>query len=239
MIEIIPAIDIIDGKCVRLEKGEYNRKKVYSKDPVETAKMFESWGVRRLHLVDLDGARAQHIINHKVLYRISRETSLIIDFGGGIKSNTDIETAFGNGAHMVTCGSIAVKKPEKVIEWIHKYGPDKLILGADHRKGIIAVGGWLEESNLDLMTLTENYYKAGLRKIISTDIDKDGMLEGPSFEYYRELLNRFTDIYLIASGGVSDIQDVARLEESGLQAVIIGKAIYEKRITEKDLIKYL
>ena len=239
MIEIIPAIDIIDGKCVRLEKGEYNRKKVYSKDPVETAKMFESWGVRRLHLVDLDGARAQHIINHKVLYRISRETSLIIDFGGGIKSNTDIETAFGNGAHMVTCGSIAVKKPEKVIEWIHKYGPDKLILGADHRKGIIAVGGWLEESNLNLMTLTEHYYKAGLRKIISTDIDKDGMLEGPSFEYYRELLNRFTDIYLIASGGVSDIQDVARLEESGLQAVIIGKAIYEKRITEKDLIKYL
>ena len=239
MIEIIPAIDIIDGKCVRLSQGDYAEKKVYHSNPVEVARMFESWGIKRLHLVDLDGARASNIINLKILKEISSATSLIIDFGGGIKSDTDINIAFENGASMVTCGSIAIKDPETVFGWITKYGAEKLILGADHRNGKVAVGGWLEESTTELSELIHKYYNAGLRKVISTDIDKDGMLQGPSLETYVKVLNHFDDIYLIASGGVSDIHDIEALDSAGLQAVIIGKAIYENRIAAKELKKYL
>jgi phosphoribosylformimino-5-aminoimidazole carboxamide ribotide isomerase len=239
MIEIIPAIDIIDGKCVRLEKGNYNSKKIYSSDPLEVARMFESWGVKRLHLVDLDGAKAHRILNYKVLANISLKTSLIIDFGGGIKSDEDIQIAFDNGASMVTCGSIAVKEPEKVMKWIQQYGLHRLILGADHRKGKVAVGGWLEESEMDLNDLIASYYSHGLRKVISTDIDKDGMLQGPSMDSYKELLKSFKEIYLIASGGVSGIEDVEKLNDAGVHGVIIGKAIYENYISEYDLKKFL
>ena len=239
MIEIIPAIDIIEGKCVRLEKGDYTKKTIYDSDPVKIAQMFESWGIKRLHLVDLDGAKANSIVNQKVLKEICRKTALIVDFGGGIKSDADIEIAFENGAAMITCGSIAVRNPEKVFTWIEKYGPEKLILGADHRKGQISVTGWQEESSVQIFDLIDKYYNAGIRKVISTDIDKDGMLMGPSVETYKDILRKFNDLYLIASGGVASISDVEILARAGLQAVIIGKAIYERRITKAEFIKYL
>lgn len=239
MIEIIPAIDIIDGKCVRLEKGDYAKKKIYNTDPLDVARMFESWGIKRLHLVDLDGAKAGKIINQKVIREIFKATSLIIDFGGGIKTDKDIQLAFDCGASMVTCGSIAVANPELVLGWIDRFGTEKLILGADHRNGKVAIGGWLDESSTELNDLIEKYYNVGLRKIISTDINKDGMLVGPSIDTYIDILALFPDIYLIASGGVADIKDVELLEKAGLHAVIIGKAIYENRITEKELKLYL
>lgn len=239
MIEIIPAIDIIDGKCVRLEKGDYSKKKIYSSDPLETSRMFESWGVKRLHLVDLDGAKASGIVNYGILNRIASSTSLIIDFGGGIKTDADIKIAFENGASMVTCGSIAVKSPDKVAEWLELYGEEKIILGTDHRKGKIAYGGWLEDSEVEIFSFIRHYSSIGIKKLISTDIDKDGMLQGPSLEIYQQILDEFQSLYLIASGGVSDIDDVKKLSDIGVPAVIIGKAIYEGKITEKNLRTYL
>lgn len=239
MIEIIPAIDIIDGKCVRLEKGDYSKKKVYNNNPLEVAKMFESWGIRRLHLVDLDGAKATHVINHKILLSIANHTSLVIDFGGGIKSDEDIRIAFENGASMVTCGSIAVKEPETVIKWIENYGTEKLILGADHRNEKVAVSGWIEDSNYDVVNLIEKFYHAGISKVISTDIEKDGMLNGPSIEFYKKILSIFKNIYLIASGGVRNMDDISSLDLAGLHAAIVGKAIYEGHINEKNLKNYL
>lgn len=235
MIEIIPAIDIIDGKCVRLSQGDYNIKKVYNEDPLEVAKMFEDAGLRRLHLVDLDGAKVKHIVNQDVLHKIASQTSLIIDFGGGVQSDKDIAAAFDAGATMVTGGSIAVKDRELFTGWLKKYGSDKIILGADCKDHKIAVSGWQESTSIDIITFIGEYRLEGAQKVICTDISKDGMLQGPSIDLYKEILASFPNLYLIASGGVSCFQDILDLEEAGIPAVILGKAIYENRVTLKDI----
>lgn len=235
MIEIIPAIDIIDGKCVRLSQGDYNAKTVYNENPVEVAKMFEDAGIKRLHLVDLDGAKARRIINYRVLELISSQTSLVIDFGGGLQTDEDIEIAFNSGAKMVTGGSIAVKDRERFTSWIKKYGSEAIVLGADCKDKMIAVSGWQEATSLDVFDFIKSYQDEKINKVICTDISKDGMLQGPSIELYKEILSKFPDLYLIASGGVGKFQDILDLEEAGLPAVILGKAIYENRITLKEL----
>jgi len=235
MIEIIPAIDIIEGKCVRLSKGDYDSKKVYNENPVEVAKEFEASGIRRLHVVDLDGAKSHHIVNYRILEKIATQTSLIIDFGGGIKSGEDLDIAFSSGAQMITGGSIAVKEPELFSEWISKYGSDKIILGADVKDKKIAVGGWKEGTNVELMPFLDQYIKKGIKKVICTDIECDGMLQGPSTDLYKEILAEFPSLYLIASGGVSCIDDIIKLEEAKVPAVIFGKALYEGKIQLKDL----
>ncbi|MBR4839439.1 MAG: 1-(5-phosphoribosyl)-5-[Paludibacteraceae bacterium] len=239
MIEIIPAIDIIDGKCVRLSQGDYGQKKVYNENPTEVAKMFEGVGVRRLHLVDLDGAKAQHIVNYKVLESIATSTSLVVDFGGGLKSDEDLRIAFECGASMVTGGSIAVKNPEVFRSWIDKFGSEKIILGADVKDEKIAVGGWLETTKAELLPFVKDYRQAGIDKVICTDISKDGMLQGPSVELYEKILAEIPDLYLIASGGVSSMADIERLQEANVPAVITGKAIYEGKIKMEDLAKFL
>ncbi|NLK48573.1 MAG: 1-(5-phosphoribosyl)-5-[(5-phosphoribosylamino)methylideneamino]imidazole-4-carboxamide isomerase [Bacteroidales bacterium] len=239
MIEIIPAIDLIDGKCVRLSQGDYSQKTVYYDDPLDVAKMFEDAGIRRLHVVDLDGAKAQHIVNHKILERIATHTNLVIDFGGGLKSDDDLRIAFESGAAMITGGSIAVKNPEVFMSWIQQFGAEKIILGADVKNRKIAVGGWLETTDIDLMPFIEGYMKKGISKVICTDISKDGMLEGPAIPLYQEMLQKEPEMYLIASGGVSSIADIDKLQEHRIPAVIIGKAIYEGRIALKDLAKFL
>lgn len=235
VIEIIPAIDLIDGKCVRLSQGDYAQKTVYNENPLEVAKMFADAGIRRLHLVDLDGAKAHHIVNHKVLERITTSTELVVDFGGGLKSDDDLRIAFECGASMVTGGSIAVKNPDIFSSWITKFGAEKIILGADVKDEKIAVGGWLETTDLDLLPFIKNYTEQGIGKVICTDISKDGMLQGPAIELYKKMLASQPDLYLIASGGVSSIKDVEQLQEALLPAVIIGKAIYEGRIKLKEL----
>lgn len=235
MIEIIPAIDIIEGKCVRLSKGDYESKKVYNENPVEVAKEFEANGISRLHVVDLDGAASHHIVNYSILEKIASQTSLIIDFGGGIKSDEDLKIAFESGAKMITGGSIAVKEPELFTQWIKKYGSDKIILGADVKNKMIAVNGWKEGTELELMTFLEEYIEKGIQKVICTDIDCDGMLQGPSTALYNEILEKFPSTYLIASGGVSCIDDIIKLEEAKVPAVIFGKALYEGKIQLKDL----
>lgn len=237
-MRIIPAIDIIDGKCVRLTKGDYSTKIIYNEDPLEVAKMFQDHGIKNLHLVDLDGAKSQQIVNHKVLEEIAGKTSLKIDFGGGLKSDADLKIAFESGAAQITGGSIAVRDPELFESWIKNYGKERIILGADVNNRKIAVSGWTEDSELELFPFVENYLRKGLDYVICTDISKDGMLQGPSFELYREMLEQFTDINLIASGGISEIEDVYKLEELGCEAAIIGKAIYEGRISLKDLEKF-
>ncbi|MBE6328608.1 MAG: 1-(5-phosphoribosyl)-5-[(5-phosphoribosylamino)methylideneamino]imidazole-4-carboxamide isomerase [Bacteroidales bacterium] len=239
MIEIIPAIDIIDGKCVRLSQGDYEQKKVYNENPLEVAKMFESVGIKRLHLVDLDGAKAKHIVNYKVLERIATNTTLTIDFGGGLKSDDDLRIAFECGAKMVTGGSVAVKDRETFLSWIAKFGSDRIILGADVKDKKIAVGGWLETTNLELFPFVEKYKEEGINKIICTDISKDGMLAGPSIELYKEILQEFPDLYLIASGGVSSMNDIEQLQEANVPAVITGKAIYEGKIKLNELSSFL
>lgn len=239
MIEIIPAIDIIGGKCVRLSQGDYAQKKIYNENPLEIAKMFEDAGIRRLHLVDLDGAKAKHIVNYNTLELIAGKTSLVVDFGGGIKSDDDLRIAFGCGAQMVTGGSIAVQQPEIFKNWIDWYGGEKIILGADVRNRKIAVGGWLETTETELIPFVYNYMQNGIKKVICTDIDKDGMLAGPSFGLYIEMLEKLPGLYLIASGGVSSLSDVEQLEAHGIHAVITGKALYEGKISLKDLKKYV
>lgn len=239
MIELIPAIDIIDGKCVRLSQGDYSRQKIYNTDPVEVAKAFESHGLRRLHLVDLDGAKVHHIINWRVLERIATKTSLLIDFGGGLKSDSDLEVAFNSGARMVTGGSIAVKDPDTFMSWIDRYGPEKIILGADVKGENISVNGWQEQTELTWKQFIETYSQKGIVKVISTDIACDGMLKGPSLQLYRDMLAQFPHLYLIASGGVSSIGDIEALEEAKVPAVIFGKAIYEGRIQLNDLVRFL
>lgn len=239
MIEIIPAIDLIDGKCVRLSQGDYNQKTIYNENPVEVAKMFADAGIRRLHLVDLDGAKAHHIVNHKVLERITNLTDLIVDFGGGLKSDDDLCIAFECGASMVTGGSIAVKNPDVFSSWITKFGGEKIILGADVKKEKIAVGGWLETTELDLMPFILNYMEQGISKVICTDISKDGMLQGPAIELYKKMLAEKPDMYLIASGGVSSIRDIELLHEAAIPAVIIGKAIYEGKIKLAELTRLI
>jgi phosphoribosylformimino-5-aminoimidazole carboxamide ribotide isomerase len=235
VIEIIPAIDLIDGKCVRLSQGDYNQKIVYNENPLEVAKMFADAGICRLHLVDLDGAKAQHIVNHKVLESITGSTNLIVDFGGGLKSDNDLRIAFECGASMITGGSIAVKKPEIFSSWVSRFGGDKIILGADVKDEKIAVGGWTETTEHDLIPFIKKYVKQGINKVICTDISKDGMLQGTALELYKKILDAQPDLYLIASGGVSSIKDVEQLHEATIPAVIIGKAIYEGRIKLKEL----
>ncbi len=235
MIEIIPAIDIIGGKCVRLSKGDYKQKKVYSESPLEVAKAFEGAGCRRLHLVDLDGAKSSHIINHKTLESIATHTDLIIDFGGGIKTEEDIHIAFECGASMITGGSIAVKNPEIFSSWIIRYGAERIILGADVKDKKIATDGWLNDSNHSVVPFINSYIEKGISKVISTDISKDGMLQGTAIELYKELLEECNGIYLIASGGVSGLDDIRRLEEIQIPAVIAGKALYEGNISLKEL----
>ena len=239
MIEIIPAIDLIDGKCVRLSQGDYAQKTVYNENPLEVAKMFADAGIRRLHLVDLNGAKAHHIVNQKVLERITAGTDLIVDFGGGLKSDDDLRIAFECGASMVTGGSIAVKNPDIFTSWISKFGGEKIILGADVKDEKIAVGGWLETTELDLMPFILNYMKQGISKVICTDISKDGMLQGPAIELYKKMLAEKPDIYLIASGGVSSIRDIELLHEAAIPAVIIGKAIYEGKIKLEELTRLI
>jgi len=238
-MDIIPAIDLIDGKCVRLSQGDYDRKTTYNENPLEVAKAFEDHGIRRLHLVDLDGAKAHHIVNHRVLENISTHTSLIIDFGGGLKTDEDLHIAFECGAQMITGGSIAVKSPDVFESWITKFGAEKIILGADVKEEKIAVTGWTEETELFLLPFLENYINKGIQKVICTDISKDGMLQGPSTELYKKILTSFPDLYLVASGGVSSLADLEALAEAGLPAVIFGKAIYEGRIALKDLSRFL
>ncbi|MCB9290873.1 MAG: 1-(5-phosphoribosyl)-5-[(5-phosphoribosylamino)methylideneamino]imidazole-4-carboxamide isomerase [Lewinellaceae bacterium] len=235
MMEIIPAIDLIDGKCVRLTEGDYTQKKVYNEDPLEVAKEFEAHGIRRLHLVDLDGARAQHIVNHKVLERIATHTNLLIDFGGGLKSDEDVRIAFESGARQVTGGTVAVKNPELFLGWLERYGPERLILGADVKDGKVAVSGWQEQSELELFAFLEGYLQKGIRYSICTDISKDGRLEGSALELYKSLIARFPELKLIASGGVTTIDEVHALREAGCYGAIIGKAIYEGRIRLQEL----
>ena len=239
MIELIPAIDIIDGKCVRLTQGDYDSKKIYNEDPLEIAKMFEDCGLKRLHVVDLDGAREGKIINYKILNRIATKTSLIIDFGGGLKCDKDLEIAFESGAQMITGGSIAVKSPELFYKWLDYYGDERIILGADAKNEKIAVNGWQETTTKELIPFIEEYHKCGVKKVICTDISCDGMLQGPSTELYKKIREALPDIYLIASGGVSSIEDIKSLDNAGIPAVIFGKAIYEGRIKLNDLKKYL
>ena len=239
MIEIIPAIDIIGGKCVRLSKGDYDTQKVYNENPLEVAKEFEANGIKRIHIVDLDGAASKHIINYPTLERIANATNLVIDFGGGIKSDEDLRIAFESGAQMITGGSIAVKEPEKFTRWIETYSPENIILGADAKDKKIAVNGWMENTDTDLISYLNDYIKKGICKVICTDIDCDGMLQGPSTDLYKEILENFPNLYLIASGGISSIEDIEKLEEAGSPAVIFGKAIYEGKVNLKDLQRFL
>lgn len=239
MIELIPAIDIIDGKCVRLSQGDYQSKKVYNENPVEVAKEFEFYGIKRLHIVDLDGAASQHIVNYKALEQIATYTNLTIDFGGGIKSNKDLDIAFDCGAQMVTLGSVAVKQPQLFIEWLERYGKSKIILGADVQEKKIAVNGWKENSEQELLPFLAKYKEVGVTKVLCTDISCDGMLQGPSIELYKEIMETFPDLGLIASGGISCMDDILQLEEAGVPAVVFGKAIYEGRIHLKDISRFL
>ncbi len=233
-MRIIPAIDIIDGKCVRLTKGDYSTKKIYNEDPLEVAKEFEANGIQYLHVVDLDGAKSKNIVNHKILESIASNTNLQIDFGGGIKTNEAVQLAFDCGAKQITGGSIAVSNPEMFGEWIAKYGPDKIILGADCNNRKIATDGWLKESELDVIDFIDAFEKKGIQHVICTDISKDGMLQGASNELYQEIM-KATGIQLIASGGVSCMNDLHQLKELGCEGVILGKAIYEGSISLKEL----
>lgn len=237
MIELIPAIDIINGQCVRLTKGDYDQKKVYNDDPAAVAKEFEQAGFRRLHIVDLDGAKSKHIVNDDVLRRITSETSLIVDFGGGIKTGEDIEKAFEAGASMVTVGSIAVTQPQLFISWLNQYGADKMILGADVRNGMISINGWKEDSTEELLPFLKKYIDAGVKNVLCTEISKDGTLQGPAVMLYKEVMKAYPQLHLIASGGVSRKEDIEELDREGIPAVVFGKAIYEGRIDLKELLK--
>lgn len=242
-MRIIPAIDIIEGKCVRLSKGDYNTKKIYNENPLEVAKNFEAHGIQYLHLVDLDGAKSKNIVNHKILEEIASKTNLKIDFGGGLKTDKDLQIAFECGAHQITGGSIAVKDPDIFKSWIQKFGSEKIILGADANNEKIAVSGWQEESSKELIPFIQEYQEEGINYVICTDISKDGMLEGPSFELYRRILEETSSedkkLKLIASGGISTFSELPELAELGCEGTIIGKAIYEGRIQMKELEKFI
>lgn len=235
MIELIPAIDLIDGKCVRLTKGDYDQKTIYNEDPVNQALEFQRLGFRRLHIVDLDGAKSKHIVNDAVLKAITQATDLIVDFGGGIKSTEDIEKAFMAGAHMVTIGSVAVTEPELFMGWLRKYGAEKIILGADVRNGMVSINGWKEDSSEALLPFLEKYVSAGVRNVLCTEISKDGTLAGPATELYRKVMAQYPNLHLIASGGVSCNADIQQLDENGIPAVVFGKAYYEGKIDIKEL----
>lgn len=239
MIEIIPAIDLIEGKCVRLTQGDYATRKVYNEDPLEVAKAFEDHGITRLHVVDLDGARAGNIVNYRTLERLATRTALAIDFGGGLKSDKDLEIAFDCGAQMVTGGSIAVKDPESFAGWLQRFGNERIILGADAKEGFVAISGWEEETPLELIPFIRDYHEKGVGKVICTDIGRDGMLEGPALGLYKDILQEVPGVYLIASGGVSGLGDIEQLEEAGVPAVIFGKALYEGRIRLEELERFV
>ena len=235
MIELIPAIDIMNGKCVRLTKGDYDTQKVYNEDPVAVAREFEEYGFKRLHVVDLDGARSKHVVNHKVLERMAQATNLIIDFGGGIKTDEDIRIATENGAQMVTVGSVAVTQPELFLGWLQQLGSERIILGADVKNGRISINGWKEDSSDELIPFLDKYIQKGVQKVLCTEISKDGTLQGPATALYREIMTQFPQCHLIASGGVSSMNDLKELNQAGIPAVVFGKAIYEGRIALKDL----
>lgn len=238
-MKIIPAIDLIDGKCVRLSQGDYDTKKVYNEKPLEVAKQFENIGITNLHLVDLDGAKARHIVNHGVLKAIADNTHLDIDFGGGIKSNADIELAFASGAKQVTAGTIAVKNKSLFMSWLERYTAKKIILGADVKDGNIAIQGWQSKTEVTIWAFLDYYTKQGIEYVICTDISKDGMLSGSSMELYADILKKYPQLKLIASGGVSSISEVEELSKMGLYGAIIGKAIYENRISLDELANFL
>lgn len=238
-MRIIPAIDIIEGQCVRLSKGDYDTKKVYNENPLEVAKAFEDSGIEYLHLVDLDGAKSKHIVNHKILENIATQTNLKIDFGGGLKSDKDLKIAFECGAKQITGGSVAVTDKSLFLDWVTKFGADKIILGADAKNGMIATGGWKESSDLQIENFIWDFVKDGIQYVISTDISKDGMLEGPSVDLYTSILKNNPKLNLIASGGISSLQDVEEVFEIGCEGVIIGKAIYENRISLKELERFV
>ena len=247
-MRIIPAIDIIDGKCVRLSKGDFGTKKIYNENPLEVAKQFEAHGIQYLHLVDLDGAKSKHIVNNKILEKIASQTNLKIDFGGGLKTDEDLRIAFECGANQITGGSIAVKNPEIFKSWLDKFGSEKIILGADAKDEKVAISGWTEDSALELIPFIQKYIEEGISYVICTDISKDGMLEGPSFNLYRQVLKEITvsgraqsrpTLKLIASGGISTFDELPKLAEIGCEGVIVGKAIYENRISIKQLENYI
>lgn len=248
-MRIIPAIDIIDGKCVRLSKGDYSTKKIYNENPLEIAKQFEAHGIQYLHLVDLDGAKSKHIVNHKVLEEIASKTNLKIDFGGGLKTDEDLKIAFECGANQITGGSIAVKNSETFKSWLQQFGSEKIILGADAKDEKVSISGWTEDSELELIPFIQKYLEKGISYVICTDISKDGMLEGPSFDLYKKIISECqsersrrpngNEIRLIASGGISSFEELPKLAEIGCEATIIGKAIYENRISLKELEKYI
>ncbi len=229
-IRIIPAIDIIEGKCVRLEQGDYGRKKIYNENPLEVAKSFESHGIQHLHVVDLDGAKAGKVLNWKVLEQLTTKTGLTIDFGGGIKQDEDVKIAFESGAAQINVGSLAARNRELFLSWLEKEGADKVILSADAKNRFIAVQGWLDATELDVLEYIGAYAEEGVKFVTCTDISKDGMLSGPSYELYKEILEQSPDIFLNASGGVSKFEDIEQLQEMGIPGVIVGKAIYEGKI---------
>lgn len=234
-IELIPAIDIIEGQCVRLTKGDYGQKTVYRDSPAEVAREFESFGFKRLHVVDLDGAKSKHIVNDAVLNAITSNTSLTVDFGGGIKTDGDIEKAFASGAAMVTVGSIAVTQPELFMGWLEKYGSERMILGADVRHGMISINGWKEDSSEELLPFLKKYVEAGVKNVLCTEISKDGTLAGPAIDLYKKVMDTYPQLHLIASGGVSSKEDILALDKAGIPAVVFGKAIYEGKINLKEL----
>ena len=235
MIELVPAIDMIEGKCVRLTQGDYDTQKIYNESPLEVAKQFQDAGVTRLHMVDLDGAKAGHIVNYRMLEKVASHTDLSIDFGGGLKSDDDLHIAFDCGAQMVTGGSIAVKNPDLFLSWITRYGSERIILGADAKEKKIAISGWKEGTAIDLIPFIKDYQSKGISKVICTDIARDGMLQGPAVKLYQEMQQEMPGLYVMASGGVSSMGDIERLEEANIPAVIFGKAIYEGRISLKEI----
>jgi phosphoribosylformimino-5-aminoimidazole carboxamide ribotide isomerase len=239
MITVIPAIDIIEGKCVRLTRGDYDKKKVYNEDPLEVARMFEHHGLKRLHLVDLDGAKEKHVVNWRVLEKIVSRTSLTIDFGGGIKTDDDIRIVFNSGADMATIGSVAVTEKDIFLLWLQRYGAERLILGADVKDNKVAISGWQEVTDNDLFSFLSGYTSLGVKNVLCTDISKDGMLEGTAIDLYSELRKKFPDLYLIASGGITGINELEKLDESGINGAVIGKAIYEGYILLSDLEKFI
>ncbi len=238
MIELIPAIDIIDGRCVRLTKGDYATEKIYNEDPVAVAREFEAFGFRRLHMVDLDGARSRHIVNHRVLERIAGATSLVIDFGGGIKTEEDCRIAFDSGASLITAGSVAVTSPTLFLSWLRLYGSRRIILGADAKEGFIAINGWKEDSREELLPFLTSYINKGVTNVLCTEISRDGMLQGPATELYSSIMEAHPNCHLIASGGVSCLKDIQALDRVGIPAVVFGKAIYEGRISLNELAEW-
>lgn len=235
MIELVPAIDVIDGKCVRLTKGDYNNKTTYNDSPLDLAIRFESLGFRRLHMVDLEGAKSKHVVNIETLKKITDSTNLKVDFGGGIKTVDDIKMAFDNGASMVTVGSVAVTHRQLFMKWLDQFGAERIILGADVRNGKVSINGWKEDTTEDIVSFLKYYVGKGVKNVLCTDISKDGMLSGPAFSLYQSILASFPEINLIASGGVSNVDDIKKLEEKGVHSVVFGKAIYEGRINIETL----